>query len=193
MNAIIIQHSDITKNMPRELLDIQVKNCQTLSDDEYSEILALCTQAFKRDYSPIYKTFQDPTHILGRYSGQLVTHALWVTRWLKTGTPRPMRTAFVEAVATEISYRNLGYATELMKALAVEIKDFDFAALATGSQGFYARLGWRSWRGPLFIRTDQGVLPTPNEHGIMILTLPRTPPIDLDSQLSAEWREGDLW
>jgi hypothetical protein len=28
---------------------------------------------------------------------------------------------------------------------------------------------------------------------VMILRLPRTPPLDLDAPLSIEWREGDLW
>jgi aminoglycoside 2'-N-acetyltransferase I len=179
--------------MPLELLDIQVKSRHQLSEDERSEILALCTQAFRRDYTPIYKTFQNPTHILGRYNGELVTHALWVTRWLQAGILPLMRTAFIEAVATELSHRNKGFATEIIKALAVEIQDFDFAALATGSSGFYTRLGWQLWRGQLFVREDNGLIPTPNEQGVMLLLLPNTPPLDLKAPLSSEWREGDLW
>jgi aminoglycoside 2'-N-acetyltransferase I len=58
--------------------------------------------------------------------------------------------------------------------------------------GGYARLGWELWRGPLFVRTDAGLMPTPDEE-VMILRLPRTTPLDLDSPLSAEWREGELW
>jgi aminoglycoside 2'-N-acetyltransferase I len=193
LNLHFVDDIIATKKMPQELLDIQVKSCHQLSEKEYSEIMALCTQSFRRDYAPIYKTFQNPTHILGRYNGELVTHALWVTRWLQTGNSPLMRTAFVEAVATEPSHRNKGFATEIMQALAVEIQDFDIAALATGSPGFYARLDWQLWRGALFVRKDKVLTATPNEHGIMVFSLPKTPPLDLNAPLSTEWREGDVW
>jgi len=53
-------------------------------------------------------------------------------------------------------------------------------------------LGWELWRGPLYIRTAEGPLATPSAE-VMILKLPRTPPLDLEAALSAEWREGELW
>jgi hypothetical protein len=34
---------------------------------------------------------------------------------------------------------------------------------------------------------------TPEEKGVMVLMLPKTPDINLDMSLSAEWREGELW
>ena len=138
-------------------------------------------------------TFSGATHVLGRFQSTLVTHALWITRWLQYASLPPLRTAYVEAVATEHSYRNRGLATVIMKRLAEEIRYFDLGALSTGSHGFYARTGWQLWRGPLFIRTSNGLLPTRSEHGVMVLLLPNTPPLDLDAPLSAEWREGELW
>jgi aminoglycoside 2'-N-acetyltransferase I len=174
-------------------LKIQVKPCESLSKDEYSEILALCTQAYNRDYSPFLESFQNATHILGRYHHQLVTHALWITRWLQVDGSPPLRTACIEAVATNLNHRNQGFASEMMKRVAGEIRDFDIGALSTGSPDFYARFGWQLWGGPLFIRNDNGLMPTPNEHGVMVLMLPLTSPIDLDASLSAEWREGELW
>ena len=57
---------------------------------------------------------------------------------------------------------------------------------------WYARLGWVMWQGKLFIRTDEGLLPTPDDQ-IMIKTLPKSPALDLNGSLSAEWREGELW
>jgi len=53
-------------------------------------------------------------------------------------------------------------------------------------------MGWQSWRGPLAIRTEAGLLATPGE-AVMILRLPHTPPLALDGPLSAEWRIGELW
>ena len=98
----------------------------------------------------------------------------------------------MEAVATDYRYRNKGFTTHLMRKLAEEIRHFDLGALSTSSYNFYARIGWQLWRGPLFIRTQERLVPTPNEH-VMILILPNTPILDLDVPLSAEWREGELW
>jgi aminoglycoside 2'-N-acetyltransferase I len=79
-----------------------------------------------------------------------------------------------------------------MRHLAEQILDFDLGGLSPSDPGFYARMGWESWRGPLAIRSAEGLLATPGED-VMILRLPRTPPLDLDSSLSAEWRSGELW
>jgi aminoglycoside 2'-N-acetyltransferase I len=174
-------------------LDIQVKSGRGLSPKEYSEILALCTQAYGRDYSPYLKMFKEPVHVLGRYGGKLVSHALWITRWLQIGKSPVLRTAYIEAVATAPEYRNRGFAAEIMRRAAGEIIDFDIGALATGSHGFYARLGWQAWEGQLFLRTDKGLVPTPDEHGVMVLPLPETPPFDIYAPLSIEWREIEPW
>jgi aminoglycoside 2'-N-acetyltransferase I len=85
-----------------------------------------------------------------------------------------------------------GYASAVMKRLARAIADYDLGALDPAEPELYARLGWVFWRGPLFIRMDGELLPTPDER-VMILRLPKTPPLDLDAPLSAEWRPGELW
>jgi aminoglycoside 2'-N-acetyltransferase I len=174
-------------------LDILIKAGRDLSVDEYSEVLGLCTQVYRRDYSPYLKMFKDPVHVLGRYGGKLVSHALWITRWLQVGTMPFLCTAYIEAVATDPDYRNRGFASEIMVRAAGEIRDYDIGALATGSQGFYARLGWRPWQGPLSLRTDVGLVPTPEEHSVMVLALPKTPPLDLYDTLSIEWRNIEPW
>jgi hypothetical protein len=79
-----------------------------------------------------------------------------------------------------------------MQTLARAIIDFELGALCPAAPDLYARLGWVYWRGPLFIRTPEGLTPTLEER-IMILKLPKTPALDLDSPLSAEWREGEVW
>jgi aminoglycoside 2'-N-acetyltransferase I len=173
--------------------DIQVKASRDLSPDEYSEILTLCTQAYRRDYLPYLKMFKDPVHVLGRYRGKLVSHVLWITRWLQIGTNPVLRTAYIEAVATDPEYRRRGFASELMRRAAGEIKDFDIGGLSTGSKDFYTRLGWQLWQGQLFLRTDKGLVPTPDEHGVMVLPLSKTPPLNLYAQLSIEWREIEPW
>jgi aminoglycoside 2'-N-acetyltransferase I len=157
-------------------------------------IIELGTQAFEQDYDALLAPLHGATHVLGRLGGQLVAHALWVTRWLQAGTLPIMRTAYIEGVATERAHRNRGFATTVMRRVATEIHDFDLAALSPFSVAWYARLGWEPWRGPLYIRTRHGRLRTPAFDGrVMILRLPNTPVLDLDAPLCAEWREGELW
>jgi len=104
-----------------------------------------------------------------------------------------MHTAYIEMVATEKTYRSRGFVTAIMKCVADEIQDFDLGALSPFSVAYYERLGWELWRGPLFIRTDSGLIRTPRDGDVMILRLPRTPNLDVNAPLSAEWREGELW
>jgi len=173
-------------------LTLDVIRSADLAGSERSEILALCSRAYGMDYEPLYRTFLDATHVLARRHGTLVSHALWVTRWLQCGTLPPLRTAYVEAMATEEAYRGRGFAMAVMRRVAAEIHAFELGGLSPGQPGLYARLGWELWRGPLFIRTADGLLPTPGER-VMVLRLPNTPLLDLDAPLSAEWREGELW
>ena len=141
----------------------------------------------------MFNTFPEPTHVLGYRAGTLVSHALWVTRWLQVETDRMLRTAYVEAVATERAHRGRGYATAVMKRLAEEIQAYDLGALSPFSVAYYERLGWEQWRGPLYIRTKTGPVRSPSDGEVMILRLQNTPALDLDAALSAEWREGELW
>jgi len=76
--------------------------------------------------------------------------------------------------------------------LAGAITAYDIGALSPSDPAFYARLGWELWRGPLAVATDAGITPTPDEE-VMILRLPKTPPLDLHGTLVAPWRPGDVW
>ena len=173
-------------------LSINVIKKGNISENEYTEILDLCTRAYGVDLQPVLETLNDGTHVLGRYRGQLVTHALWVTRWIQYPGLPPWRTAYVEAVATDEQYRNRGFATLVMKKLAEEILDYDVGGLSTGSYDFYSRLGWKLWRGPLSVRKADELIPTPDDT-VMVLFLPKTPEIDINNPLSIEWRDGELW
>jgi hypothetical protein len=43
---------------------------------------------------------------------------------------------------------------------------------------FYSRLGWETWRGSLAGRSDDGLVPAPDQRGVMGLRLSRTPGLD---------------
>jgi aminoglycoside 2'-N-acetyltransferase I len=173
-------------------IQIYVIGRRYISEGEFSEVLELCSRAYDVDYHPYMLTFPDAIHILGRYRDELVSHALWITRWLQCANMPFWRTAYVEAVATDVKYRDKGFATSIMKKVAEEISDYDIGALSTGSFDFYTRLGWKLWRGPLYVRKGGDLLPTPDDT-VMVLPLPATPELDLNAPLSVEWREGELW
>jgi hypothetical protein len=117
---------------------------------------------------------------------------MWVARWLQPGNQPPLRTAYVEMVATEPEFQRRGFATAVMRRLTGAIKDFELGGLSPAEPMLYEKLGWVFWRGPLFIRTRDGLLST-SEGSLMILRLPKTPSLDLTLPMSAEWREGELW
>ncbi len=173
-------------------LNIKVIHSKTLSEDLRNEIISLCNRAYEEDMRALFETFSNATHVLGYYDELLVCHALWVTRQLQAENDPPMRTAYVEAVATEAMYRNRGFASSIMKYLINEIQDYELAALSPFSVEYYERLGWELWRGELSIRTSEGLVRTPDEE-VMIFRLPKTPVLNITTPLSAEWREGELW
>ena len=176
-----------------ENLTIKVIPSRSLSALLRKEIVSLCNRAYEKDMEAIVETFVDATHVLGYYRDIFVCHALWVTRYLQVGTDPILRTAYVEAVATEAQYRNRGLASAIMKHLTGEIQEYELAALSPFRVDYYERLGWERWRGPLFIRTKDNLLPSVDEEEVMIFRLPKTPVLDLNASLSAEWREGELW
>lgn len=177
----------------KEQIRIDIISGRNLSQTFRDEIISLCSRAYEEDFDSLFYTFQEPTHVMARLGTTLVSHALWVTRWLQAGSSPPMRTAYVEALATDQVYRGRGYGSSVMRRLAKEIADFDIGALSPSEPKFYKRLGWELWQGPLFIRKGEKLLPTPEDEQVMILRLPKTPPLDLKTSLSAEWREGELW
>jgi aminoglycoside 2'-N-acetyltransferase I len=71
---------------------------------------------------------------------------------------------------------------------------FELGALGTGAQHFYERLGWRTWQGPSAVRAPDGVRPTPDDDGfIMVLETPASPPLDVTAAIVCDWRPGDVW
>ncbi len=178
----------------RQPLITRVANQADLSEVERRAIITLCTLAYAENFERMFSTFKGATHVLGYHGGVLVSHAMWVTRWLAPGKLDPLRTAYVEAVATHPHHQRRGFATRVMQALAAGIRAFQLGALCPNLDviDLYRKQGWEPWQGPLFIRTAQGLMPTADEV-VMILRLPQTPSLDLEASLSAEWREGELW
>jgi aminoglycoside 2'-N-acetyltransferase I len=155
-------------------------------------LLALCNAAYHETMEPYLEALGPGEHLLGMRAGALVSHLMWVTRWLQPAGSQPLRTAYVELVATAPDAQRQGYATQLLEAFPPLVRDHALAALSPATDRLYARLGWRYWRGPLAVRHGGRLVPTPEER-VMILQLPGTPKLDDTQPLSVEWRTGEVW
>jgi aminoglycoside 2'-N-acetyltransferase I len=170
-----------------------------LSPDEIDGIRALLVAAFWDEEDERF-TEEDWEHSIGglhvvlEIDGRIVSHASVVERELQVAG-HPLRTGYVEAVATAPGFQGRGYGTRVMQLIGRAIDaGYELGALGTGEIGFYERLGWRVWQGPTSVRTAVGERRTPDEDGgIMVLLTRATPPIDLHAPLSCEWRPGDVW
>ena len=133
-------------------------------------------------------------HFLAFQGEQLVSHALVTTRWLQPEGQSLLKTAYVDAVATLPTLQRQGHGSAVMRHLASAIDgEYVIACLETERVEFYEQLGWQIWRGPLAGRSEQGLVPTPEQNGIMILRLSQTPALNLDSTLTIECQDERIW
>lgn len=133
-------------------------------------------------------------HFLLDLEGRILAHASVVERQLHVGG-RPVRTGYVEGVATDPEHQGRGLGTRVMREVTSYIQErFELGALGTDSHHFYERLGWLTWRGPTSARTADGTHRTPDEDGyILVLPTASSPQLDLEAPISCEWRPGDSW
>ena len=167
---------------------LTVKKNPDLLESELEDVITLGSRVFNTDLQANRNTFIHTTHIMGYYGSSLVSHALWYTRWMQTGSSPLLKTAFVDVVATGEEYRKQGFASSVLARFAESVTDYDIAALTTASTGFYERLGWQVWSGPVYFEKTEKQIAQPND-SLMVLSLPNTPDLDLDAPLTVEWRE----
>lgn len=182
---------------------VRVRRVATTDLDaaDIADIRAILYAAFASEDEEEHFTEDDWLHALGGthvvvdVDGKIASHASVVERELQIAG-RPIRTGYVEAVATAPDRQGGGFGTLAMEAVnEIITARFELGALGTGRHAFYERLGWRTWRGPLFVRTATGDERTPDEDGfILVLETPTTPrDIDMTDPLSCDWRPGDVW
>jgi aminoglycoside 2'-N-acetyltransferase I len=190
--GIADEHSDLARARVRQ------STTGALSPAEIEAIRTILWAAFPAGEEGF--TEDDWQHALGgrhfllELDGSIVAHAAVVERALEVDG-QPVRTGYVEAVATDPARQGRGYGTKLMAAVDDYIRQaFDLGALGTGSHHFYERLGWQTWRGPSSVRMASGARRTPDEDGYILALLTGSRPVlDLDAGISCEWRPGDVW
>jgi aminoglycoside 2'-N-acetyltransferase I len=170
-----------------------------LTADETAAIRTLLWAAFADDEHGAF-TEDDWLHAIGgvhfvvEAGGRIVSHASVVEREIHIDGV-PLRTGYVEAVATAPDEQRRGYGSGVMRAVNQHIEtQFEIGALGTGSQPFYERLGWQIWRGQSYVRLAGGDVATPDEDGyIMVFRTPTSAAVELTGSISCEWRPGDVW
>ena len=178
---------------------VRRSSTEDLTTLEVAAIRDLLVAAFGTDEEEAF-TDDDWEHAVGGVhfvcdlGGEIVAHASVVERTLHVGA-QALHTGYVEAVATAPDRQGAGFGSLVMaEANAYIHGTFELGGLGTGRQTFYERLGWQIWTGPTAVRTTEGVRPTPDDDGyIMVLTTPTSPPLDLNATIMCEWRPGDVW
>ena len=133
-------------------------------------------------------------HVVLDDGAEILAHAALVERRLVVDG-HPLRTGYVEGVATAPARQGHGFGTLVMREVGSVIAEaFEFGALSTGRARFYERLGWRRWTGPTSVDTPTGLVPTPDDDGgILYLVTPQTPAVDPDGPITCDARPGDPW
>jgi GNAT superfamily N-acetyltransferase len=180
---------------PEAGIAVMVLTTEDLSAEHRSSVIELCIAAHEsEDFLNLFTHIPSGgRHFLAYRGPQLVSHAVVTTRWVQAEDRPELRTAYVDAVSTLPTCQGMGYGSAVMNRLAAEIEDYEIGCLQTDRPGFYDRLGWKVWRGPLAGRGANGLIPTPEQRGVMVLRLPRTPPLDLETQLSIECQPYRIW
>jgi aminoglycoside 2'-N-acetyltransferase I len=177
-----------------ESISVMSARTEELNAHTRASIIHVCRTAHQEDdFTHLFSYIPSGgIHVLAYREQELVSHAVATTRWLQPEGLPVLRTAYVDAVATLPAYQGQGIGSRVMRHLASLIADFEIACLETDRVSFYAQVGWELWRGPLAGRRASELLPTPDQKGIMILRLARTPPLDIDRLLVIEY-DGRIW
>jgi aminoglycoside 2'-N-acetyltransferase I len=175
--------------------DVRLVHTSALGADVLAAVHGLLVAVFADELSE-----EDWEHGLGGMhavaweDGAVVAHASVVQRRLLHGG-RALRAGYVEAVAVHPERRRRGLGAAVMAALEPVLRGaYDIGALGAtdAAIALYESLGWRPWRGPLSALTPDGIVPTPDEAG-GVLVLELGVPLDLDGELTCDWRDGDVW
>jgi aminoglycoside 2'-N-acetyltransferase I len=173
-------------------MDVRTAHTAELDADTLNTAHTLLEVVFEGELdAPDWDSCLGGIHALAYEGEELVGHAALIQRHLVCDG-RALRTGYVEGVGVRADMRRRGIAGSLMDVLEGMIRRaYDLGALGASDEGlpFYLSRGWRAWDGPLSILTPDGVVPTPEEEGGILV-------FDTDlsgSLLCADFRAGQVW
>ena len=173
---------------------IQIAHTADLSSAEREAARALLFDVFDDMTEDDWDHSCGGIHALAWEGEALMGHASVVQRRL-IHKDRALRAGYVEGVGVRREYQRRGIGGALMAKLERIIHSaYELGALGSTDEGlpFYLARGWQRWRGPTSALTLNGVVRTPDEDGY-ILVLPASASLDLDGELTCDFRNGDGW
>jgi aminoglycoside 2'-N-acetyltransferase I len=159
-----------------------------------SAIRDLLDAAFGGVSDDTYENVLGGMHTLVLEDGALIGHASVVARRMLHGG-RALRTGYIEGVAVRADQRRRGHGDAMMSVLERFARSgYQLGALGASDDGarLYVSRGWLRWRGPLSALTPDGIRRTPDQDG-SVWVLPASAPLDLDSELTCDYRPGSVW
>ena len=183
------------------MIELRTRTLQTdeLEPADLDELTRVCEAAFERSFESVWQRVGPGLHVLGEIAGRVVAHAMIVDRQVYLGhePDQALDVGYVENVATLPEQQGHGFgATVMREAGRIIGQEYGLGALATGSNGFYERLGWETWAGPTFVRMPDGqrVRSAGEDGHVMILRTPRSPAdLDLGGPIAVDWRADEPW
>ena len=164
-----------------------------------TELTALCEAAFREPFEAVWERVGPGIHVVASVGGRVVAHSMVIDRRIYLGhePDQALDVGYVENVATWPELAGSGHGTAVMREIGRLIGDeYALGALATGSNGFYARLGWETWRGPTYVRMLDGqrVRSADQDGDVMVLRTPRSPSdLDVAGPIAVDWRAEEPW
>jgi aminoglycoside 2'-N-acetyltransferase I len=177
---------------------LRVGQTEDLLPDERAAVTELCETAFEESWADAWDQVGPGLHVLAEAEGHAVAHAMIIDRRVYLGHEPDLAldVGYVEWVATRPEAQREGHGTRVMREIGrIIVEEYALGALATGSNPFYERLGWETWRGPTFVRMPDGerVRSIDEDGQVMVLRTPRTPELDLGGPIAVDWRAADPW
>jgi aminoglycoside 2'-N-acetyltransferase I len=177
------------------MAEIRTAHTADLDAQTLAAARALLDEVFEGDMSD-----HDWEHALGGIhalvweGGELIGHASVIQRRL-LHDGRALRTGYVEGVGVHADHRRRGHGGALMAALERVIRGgYDLGALGATDEAvaLYTGRGWRRWEGPTSALTPSGPVRTEDADGA-VYVLELSVPLDLEAELTCDWRDGDVW
>jgi len=177
------------------VVDVRIVATHKFSEAELHALRDLLDETFEGSFTDDdWDHTVGGLHVLAVEDGGIVSHAAVVERLL-TAEERPLRTGYVEGVATALEHRGRGHASTVMRAIGKLIRgSYELGGLSTWLPDFYARLGWELWRGPTYTSSPGGPQRTAEDDGgVMVLRARSTQQLETTRPLMCDWRSGDVW
>ncbi len=176
------------------MIEQRTAHTADLDDTTKTAIRALMNAAFDGVSDDTFDNVLGGMHTLVFEDGELIGHASVIQRRLLHGG-RSLRTGYIEGVAVRSDRRRRGHGDAMMAVLERIVRSsYHLGALGASRDGarLYTSRGWQLWRGPSAVLSPGGIRRTPSNDGDLYV-LPTSVEVDVDGDLTCDWRPGSAW